>query len=106
MSEIECPAHTEAQHLHRDHRFGERIALVLAISLDGRPLGTEFDPGSHQDHLSELTAKGAMEDDREKRAKRLKTMPGRFMAYDPFILHRRSKHKRLAHQQPGFHHAV
>jgi len=29
-----------------------------------------------------------MEDDREKRAKRLKTMPGRFMAYDPFIMHR------------------
>ena len=88
MSEIECPAHTGPQHLHRDHRFGESVALVVAISLDERPLGTEFDPGSHHDHESELTARGSMERDRMERAGRLTSMKGRFMVYDPFIMHR------------------
>ena len=87
VQEINCPAGTPSQHLHRDHGFGAQCALVLAISLDGKALKTELQPGSHLDHIAPCTQRGALERDRIERAKHLKAMQGQMMLYDPHIMH-------------------
>lgn len=87
VSEINCPAGTPSQHLHRDHEFGPHVSLVLAISLDGNSLKTELQPGSHLDHISPCTQRGALEKDRLERSKHLVAMRGQMMLYDPHIMH-------------------
>jgi len=87
VQEINCPAGTPPQHLHRDHEFGAQCALVLAISLDGNALKTELQPGSHLDHMAPCTQRGALERDRIERAQHLTAMRGQMMLYDPHIMH-------------------
>ena len=87
VQEINCPAGTPPQHLHRDHEFGAQCALVLAISLDGNALKTELQPGSHLDHIAPCTQRGALERDRIERAQHLTAMRGQMMLYDPHIMH-------------------
>jgi hypothetical protein len=41
-----CPP----QELHRDHQVGKAKAIVLALSLDDLPLGTEFVRATHRIH--------------------------------------------------------
>ena len=50
-----CPP----QEIHRDHQLGAKKAIVVAISLDGSPLGTEVIRGTHagDDELSAYVAR-------------------------------------------------
>ncbi|KAH8072458.1 hypothetical protein JL721_3735 [Aureococcus anophagefferens] len=47
VQDIRVVARCGPQELHRDHQMGPRKGAVIALSLDGAPLGTEFVAGTH-----------------------------------------------------------
>ena len=91
-----CPP----QEIHRDHQLGAKKAIVVAISLDGSPLGTEVIRGTHagDDELSAYVARNRYSSKRAPKAaamiehlKQSGAMTGvrsACMVYDPFVYHR------------------
>ena len=91
-----CPP----QEIHRDHQLGAKKAVVVAISLDGSPLGTEVIRGTHagDDELSAYVARNRYSSKRApkaaamiehlKRSGAMTAVQSACMVYDPFVYHR------------------
>ena len=91
-----CPP----QEIHRDHQLGAKKAIVVAISLDGSPLGTEVIRGTHagDDDLSAYVARNRYSSKRAPKAAAMiqhlqqsgamTAVQSACMAYDPFVYHR------------------
>ena len=91
-----CPP----QEIHRDHQLGAKKAIVVAISLDGSPLGTEVIRGTHagDDDLSAYVARNRYSSKRApkaaamiehlKRSGAMTAVQSACMVYDPFVYHR------------------
>jgi hypothetical protein len=91
-----CPP----QEIHRDHQLGAKKAIVVAISLDGSPLGTEVIRGTHagDDELSAYVAKNRYSSKRAPKAAAMiehlrqsgamTAVASSCMVYDPFVYHR------------------
>ena len=91
-----CPP----QEIHRDHQLGAKKAIVVAISLDGSPLGTEVIRGTHagDDDLSAYVARNRYSSKRApkaaamiehlKQSGAMTAVQSACMVYDPFVYHR------------------
>jgi len=91
-----CPP----QEIHRDHQLGAKKAIVVAISLDGSPLGTEVIRGTHagDDDLSAYVARNRYSSKRApkaaamiehlKQSGAMTAVTAPCMVYDPFVYHR------------------
>ena len=91
-----CPP----QEIHRDHQLGAKKAIVVAISLDGSPLGTEVIRGTHagDDELSAYVARNRYSSKRAPKAAAMiehlrqsgamTAVQSACMVYDPFVYHR------------------
>ena len=91
-----CPP----QEIHRDHQLGAKKAVVVAISLDGSPLGTEVIRGTHagDDELSAYVARNRYSSKRAPKAAAMiqhlqqsgamTAVQTSCMVYDPFLYHR------------------
>ena len=91
-----CPP----QEIHRDHQLGAKKAIVVAISLDGSPLGTEVIRGTHagDDELSAYVARNRYSSKRApkaaamiehlKQSGAMTAVQSPCMVYDPFVYHR------------------
>ena len=91
-----CPP----QEIHRDHQLGAKKAIVVAISLDGTPLGTEVIRGTHagDDDLSAYVARNRYSSKRApkaaamiehlKQSGAMTAVQSACMVYDPFVYHR------------------
>ena len=91
-----CPP----QEIHRDHQLGAKKAVVVAISLDGSPLGTEVIRGTHagDDDLSAYVARNRYSSKRApkaaamiehlKQSGAMTAVRSACMVYDPFVYHR------------------
>ena len=91
-----CPP----QEIHRDHQLGAKKAVVVAISLDGSPLGTEVIRGTHagDDELSAYVARNRYSSKRAPKAAAMiqhlqqsgamTAVQSACMVYDPFVYHR------------------
>ena len=91
-----CPP----QEIHRDHQLGAKKAIVVAISLDGSPLGTEVIRGTHagDDELSAYVARNRYSSKRAPKAAAMiqhlqqsgamTAVQTSCMVYDPFLYHR------------------
>ncbi len=91
-----CPP----QEIHRDHQLGAKKAVVVAISLDGSPLGTEVIRGTHagDDDLSAYVARNRYSSKRApkaaamiehlKQSGAMTAVQSACMVYDPFVYHR------------------
>ena len=91
-----CPP----QEIHRDHQLGAKKAIVVAISLDGSPLGTEVIRGTHagDDDLSAYVARNRYSSKRApkaaamiehlKQSGAMTAVRSACMVYDPFVYHR------------------
>ena len=91
-----CPP----QEIHRDHQLGAKKAVVVAISLDGSPLGTEVIRGTHagDDDLSAYVARNRYSSKRAPKAAAMiqhlqqsgamTAVQSACMVYDPFVYHR------------------
>ena len=91
-----CPP----QEIHRDHQLGAKKAVVVAISLDGSPLGTEVIRGTHagDDELSAYVARNRYSSKRAPKAAAMiqhlqqsgamAAVQTACMVYDPFVYHR------------------
>ena len=91
-----CPP----QEIHRDHQLGAKRAIVVAISLDGTPLGTEVIRGTHagDDDLSAYVARNRYSSKRApkaaamiehlKQSGAMTAVQSACMVYDPFVYHR------------------
>ena len=91
-----CPP----QEIHRDHQLGAKKAVVVAISLDGSPLGTEVIRGTHagDDDLSAYVARNRYSSKRApkaaamiqqlQRSGAMTAVQSACMVYDPFVYHR------------------
>ena len=91
-----CPP----QEIHRDHQLGAKKAIVVAISLDGSPLGTEVIRGTHagDDELSSYVARNRYSSKRAPKAAAMiqhlqqsgamTAVQTSCMVYDPFLYHR------------------
>ena len=91
-----CPP----QEIHRDHQLGAKKAVVVAISLDGSPLGTEVIRGTHagDDDLSAYVARNRYSSKRApkaaamiehlKQSGAMTAVQSPCMVYDPFVYHR------------------
>ena len=91
-----CPP----QEIHRDHQLGAKKAIVVAISLDGSPLGTEVIRGTHagDDELSAYVARNRYSSKRApkaaamiehlKQSGAMTAVRSACMVYDPFVYHR------------------
>ena len=91
-----CPP----QEIHRDHQLGAKKAIVVAISLDGSPLGTEVIRGTHagDDELSAYVARNRYSSKRApkaaamiehlRRSGAMTAVQSPCMVYDPFVYHR------------------
>ena len=91
-----CPP----QEIHRDHQLGAKKAVVVAISLDGSPLGTEVIRGTHagDDDLSSYVARNRYSSKRApkaaamiehlKQSGAMTAVQSACMVYDPFVYHR------------------
>ena len=91
-----CPP----QEIHRDHQLGAKKAIVVAISLDGSPLGTEVIRGTHagDDDLSAYVARNRYSSKRApkaaamiehlKQSGAMTAVQSPCMVYDPFVYHR------------------
>ena len=91
-----CPP----QEIHRDHQLGAKKAVVVAISLDGSPLGTEVIRGTHagDDELSAYVARNRYSSKRApkaaamvehlKQSGAMTAVQSACMVYDPFLYHR------------------
>ena len=91
-----CPP----QEIHRDHQLGAKKAIVVAISLDGSPLGTEVIRGTHagDDELSSYVARNRYSSKRAPKAAAMvehlrqsgamTAVQSACMVYDPFVYHR------------------
>jgi len=91
-----CPP----QEIHRDHQLGAKKAIVVAISLDGSPLGTEVIRGTHagDDELSSYVARNRYSSKRApkaaamiehlKQSGAMTAVQSACMVYDPFVYHR------------------
>ena len=91
-----CPP----QEIHRDHQLGAKKAIVVAISLDGSPLGTEVIRGTHagDDELSAYVARNRYSSKRApkaaamiehlKQSGAMTAVQSACMVYDPFVYHR------------------
>ena len=88
-----CPP----QEIHRDHQLGAKKAVVVAISLDGSPLGTEVIRGTHagDDELSSYVARNRYSSKRApkaaamiehlKQSGAMTAVQSACMVYDPFV---------------------
>ena len=91
-----CPP----QEIHRDHQLGAKKSIVVAISLDGSPLGTEVIRGTHagDDDLSAYVARNRYSSKRApkaaamiehlKQSGAMTAVQSACMVYDPFVYHR------------------
>ena len=91
-----CPP----QEIHRDHQLGAKKAIVVAISLDGSPLGTEVIRGTHagDDELSAYVARNRYSSKRApkaaamvehlKQSGAMTAVQTSCMVYDPFLYRR------------------
>ena len=102
VQDIRVVARCGPQELHRDHQMGPRKGAVIALSLDGSPLGTEFVAGTHlvgdgaalsryvadNRYATKRAPKAAAMERHLRAARLLAAADASLMVYDPFVYHR------------------
>ncbi|KAK7249622.1 hypothetical protein SO694_00004155 [Aureococcus anophagefferens] len=102
VQDIRVVARCGPQELHRDHQMGPRKGAVIALSLDGAPLGTEFVAGTHlveegaalsryvadNRYATKRAPKAAAMERHLRAARLLAAADASLMVYDPFVYHR------------------
>ncbi|KAH8050029.1 hypothetical protein JL722_11561 [Aureococcus anophagefferens] len=98
VQDIRVVARCGPQELHRDHQMGPRKGAVIALSLDGAPLGTEFVAGTHlveegaalsryvadNRYATKRAPKAAAMERHLRAARLLAAADASLMVYDPF----------------------